>query len=110
MYVRTQAHWPGSAPGAGLVAGLAAGQMPLAVPHRGLFIAIALVALLGRHRAADAAGGGEPAAVEEGGAAPMAAPLAPDETVILPHPPLPLAGVSIVMERERQQNGSLVNG
>ena len=31
------------------------------------------------------------------------------ETVILLHPPLPLAGVSIVMERERQQNDSLVN-
>ena len=29
--------------------------------------------------------------------------LAPDETVILLHPPLPLAGVSIVMKRERQQ-------
>ena len=34
--------------------------------------------------------------------------LAPDETVILLHPPLPLVGVSIVMERERQQNDSLV--
>ena len=33
-----------------------------------------------------------------------------DETVILLHPPLPLVGVSIVMERERQQNDSLVNG
>ena len=33
-----------------------------------------------------------------------------DETVILLHPPLPLAGVSIVMEKERQQNDSLVNG
>ena len=33
-----------------------------------------------------------------------------DETVILLHPPLPLAGVSIVMERERQQIDSLVNG
>ena len=33
-----------------------------------------------------------------------------DETVILLHHPLPLAGVSIVMERERQQNGSLVRG
>ena len=31
-------------------------------------------------------------------------------TVILLHPPLPLVGVSIVMERERQQNDSLVNG
>ena len=36
--------------------------------------------------------------------------LAVDETVILLHPPLPLAGVSIVMERERQQNDGLVNG
>ena len=33
-----------------------------------------------------------------------------DETVNLLHPPLPLVGVSIVMERERQQNDSLVNG
>ena len=30
-----------------------------------------------------------------------------DETVILLHPPLPSVGVSIVMERERQQNDSL---
>ena len=36
--------------------------------------------------------------------------LAVGETVILLHPPLHLAGVSIVMERERQQNDSLVNG
>ena len=36
--------------------------------------------------------------------------LAPDETVILLHPPLPLVGESIVMKRERQQNDSLVNG
>ena len=36
--------------------------------------------------------------------------LAVDETVILLHPPLPLAGVSIVMERERQHDDSLVNG
>ena len=37
--------------------------------------------------------------------------VAVDETsVILLHPPLPLVGVSIVMERERQQNDSLVNG
>ena len=35
---------------------------------------------------------------------------APDETVILLHPPLPLVGVSIVMKRERQQNDSLGNG
>ena len=36
--------------------------------------------------------------------------LAVDEAVILLHPPLPLVGVSIVMERERQQNDRLVNG
>ena len=36
--------------------------------------------------------------------------MAPDETVILLHLPLPLVGVSIVMEGERQQNDSLVNG
>ena len=30
--------------------------------------------------------------------------------VILLHPPPPLVGVSTVMERERQQNDSLVNG
>ena len=42
---------------------------------------------------------------------PTSAPdLAVDETVIPLHPPLPLAGVSIVMERERQQNDSLVGG
>ena len=29
--------------------------------------------------------------------------LAPDETVVLLHPPLPLVGVLTVMERERQQ-------
>ena len=34
--------------------------------------------------------------------------LAPDETVILVHPPLPLVCVSMAMERERQQNDSLV--
>ena len=33
-----------------------------------------------------------------------------DETVILLHRPLSLVGVSIVMETERQQNDSLVNG
>ena len=32
------------------------------------------------------------------------------ETVILLHPPLPLAGVSIRMERGRQQNDSLADG
>ena len=36
--------------------------------------------------------------------------VAVDETVILLQPPLPVAGVSIVMERGRQQNDSLVNG
>ena len=37
--------------------------------------------------------------------------LAVDETVILLHPPLHLVSVSIVMERERQQNDrTLVNG
>ena len=36
--------------------------------------------------------------------------LAADETVIPLHPPPPLVGVSIVMERERQQNDSLVIG
>ena len=36
--------------------------------------------------------------------------LAVGETVILLHPPLPLAGVSIAMERERQQNDSLADG
>ena len=38
--------------------------------------------------------------------------VAVDETATLLHPPLPLVGVSIVMERERQQNDSdsLING
>ena len=36
--------------------------------------------------------------------------LAVDETVILLHPHLPLAGVSIVMNRERQHNDSLTDG
>ena len=36
--------------------------------------------------------------------------LAIGETVILLHPPLPLVGVSIAMERDRQQNDSLANG
>ena len=37
--------------------------------------------------------------------------VAPDESsVILLHPPLPLVGVSIVIERERQQNVSLTDG
>ena len=34
---------------------------------------------------------------------------APDETVILLHLPLPLAGVSMWMERECQQNDSFVD-
>ena len=38
------------------------------------------------------------------------ADLAVGETVILLHPPLPLVGVSIAMERERQQNDSLADG
>ena len=41
---------------------------------------------------------------------PTSVRIAVDETVILLHPPLPLVGVSIVMERERQQNDSLVHG
>ena len=36
--------------------------------------------------------------------------IAVSETVILLHPPLPLVGVSIAMERERQQNDSLADG
>ena len=36
--------------------------------------------------------------------------LAVDETVNLLHSPLPLIGVSIVMERERQRNDGLVTG
>ena len=40
----------------------------------------------------------------------IAAYIAVGETVILLHLPLPLVGVSIVMECERQQNDSLVNG
>ena len=36
--------------------------------------------------------------------------VAVDEAVILLSPPLPLVGVSIVLERKRQQNESLVNG
>ena len=36
--------------------------------------------------------------------------LAVGGTVILLHPSLPLVGVSIVVERERQQNDSLVRG
>ena len=38
------------------------------------------------------------------------ASLAIGETAILLHPPLPLVGVLIVMERERKRNDSLVNG
>ena len=36
--------------------------------------------------------------------------LAVGETVILLQPPLPLVGVSIGKERERQHNDSLANG
>ena len=36
--------------------------------------------------------------------------LAVGETVIRLHPPAPLVGVSVVMERGRQQNDSLVRG
>ena len=36
--------------------------------------------------------------------------IAVGETVILPHPPLPAVGVSIGMERGRQQNNSLADG
>ena len=36
--------------------------------------------------------------------------LAVDETVIMLHLPLSLVGVSVAMERERQQNDSLANG
>ena len=36
--------------------------------------------------------------------------LAVGETVILLHPPLPFVGVSIVIEKECQQNDSLANG
>ena len=59
---------------------------------------------------------GEPAGLEHNHAWPSipfdvaAGHLAVGETVILLHPPLPLVGVSIVMERERQQNDSLANG
>ena len=38
------------------------------------------------------------------------ATLAVSETVILLHPPLPLAGVTTVMERGYQQNDSLADG
>ena len=38
------------------------------------------------------------------------ASLAVGETVILLHPPLPLVGVSIWMQRECQQNDSFANG
>ena len=36
--------------------------------------------------------------------------LAVGETVILPHPPLPLARLSMRTGRERQQTGSLADG
>ena len=40
----------------------------------------------------------------------LRAELAVGETVILLHPPLTLVGVSIAMERGRQQNDSLADG
>ena len=40
----------------------------------------------------------------------LRAGLAPAETATLLHPPLPLVGVSIAVERERQRCDSLVNG
>ena len=40
----------------------------------------------------------------------VAAIAAVGETAILLHPPLPLVGVSIAMERERPQNDSLADG
>ena len=47
---------------------------------------------------------GSPAAGAQSGPATSEPCLAVGETVILPHPPLPLVGVSIAMERGRQQN------
>ena len=47
---------------------------------------------------------------KEAGFFQLAVVVAVDETAILLHPPQPLVGASIVMERERQQNDSLVNG
>ena len=44
------------------------------------------------------------------GASTAAIDLAVGEAVILLHPPPPLVGVSIWMERERQQNDSLADG
>ena len=43
------------------------------------------------------------------GLGPLSADGAFPQTVILLHPPLPVLGVSIVMERERQQNDSLAD-
>ena len=54
-------------------------------------------------------GGGPQHRVEVAGAV-VKHGLAVGKTVILLHHPLPLAGVSIAMERERQQNDSLVFG
>ena len=53
-------------------------------------------------------GEGLPGAVAEGLS--VDGHLAVGETVILLHLPLPVAGVSIVMERGRQQNDSLADG
>ena len=47
------------------------------------------------------------------GVIPRAEPLQPAPSArlsLLLYPPLPLVGASIAMERERQQNDSLVNG
>ena len=46
----------------------------------------------------------------QGAAGLLADRSAPEETVILLHPPVTLVAVSIVMDRERQQNDSRVNG
>ena len=55
--------------------------------------------------------GGGPALWElQLGGSGAAAALAVGETAILLHPPLPLVGVSIVMERASQQNDGLANG
>ena len=53
---------------------------------------------------------GHRARVAGGAAEHVALWIAVGETVILLHPPLPSAGVSIAMERERQHNDSLANG
>ena len=62
----------------------------------------AVLGLLGEHR--------EGPGRRRGGLRGRGAALAVGETVILPHPPRPLVGVSIGMERECQQNDSLADG